>query len=78
MKTKVLTAILVIGVTLQAAAIGHPHNLFAARKQLKAKRAAYSQTHENRSSRQEVINYVKGAALTTVAVCNWFYKNKAK
>jgi hypothetical protein len=59
MKTKVLTAVLLVGVTLQAAAMGHPHNLFAARKQIKAKRAAAAQTSRPSMLPTRVITYAK-------------------
>lgn len=39
MKKLVILGMLLLGVSGQAMSIGHPHNLFAARKQLKLKKA---------------------------------------
>lgn len=37
MKTKLITLLLLLTIAGQAMSMGHPHNLFAARKQMKAK-----------------------------------------
>ncbi|GAB3539481.1 hypothetical protein [Spirosoma fluminis] len=37
MKTSLIIGILVLGLSGQAMSMGHPHNVFAARKQMKAK-----------------------------------------
>ncbi len=39
MKTLVLFGLLIVGLSGQALSMGHPHNVFAARKQLRAKPA---------------------------------------
>jgi hypothetical protein len=40
MKTLLTIGILVVGLSSQALSMGHPHNVFAARKQMRAKTAA--------------------------------------
>jgi hypothetical protein len=40
MKTLLVIGILVVGLSGQALSMGHPHNVFAARKQMRAKTAA--------------------------------------
>ncbi|WP_460968266.1 hypothetical protein [Spirosoma migulaei] len=40
MKTLVVIGILLVGISSQAFSMGHPHNMFAARKQLRAKASA--------------------------------------
>lgn len=40
MKTLLVIGMLVVGVSGQALSMGHPHNVFAARKQMRAKTAA--------------------------------------
>lgn len=40
MKTLLTIGILVVGLSGQALSMGHPHNVFAARKQMRAKTAA--------------------------------------
>lgn len=37
MKTLLIIGILLVGISGQALSMGHPHNMFAARKQLRAK-----------------------------------------
>ncbi|CAN5393041.1 hypothetical protein BH09BAC4_BH09BAC4_40960 [soil metagenome] len=37
MKTLLIVGILLVGISGQALSMGHPHNMFAARKQLRAK-----------------------------------------
>ena len=37
MKTLVVAGLLIVGVGSQAFSMGHPHNMFAARKQMRAK-----------------------------------------
>lgn len=76
MKAKLITALLVVGVSLQAAAMGHPHNLFAARKHIKIKRAALAQSSE--LQRSATSTYIKQTVLTTTAVWTWFTQKKAK
>lgn len=73
MKTRVLTTIFVLGLVLEASAIGHPHNLFAARKQMKAKKAALSQSLTRSATSSRTATYVKATALIS-AICASFYK----
>ncbi|GAB4036672.1 hypothetical protein [Spirosoma jeollabukense] len=40
MKTLLIVGILLVGISGQAFSMGHPHNMFAARKQLRAKTSA--------------------------------------
>ncbi|MVM32156.1 hypothetical protein GO755_19055 [Spirosoma sp. HMF4905] len=40
MKSLVVIGILLVGISSQAFSMGHPHNMFAARKQLRAKASA--------------------------------------
>lgn len=40
MKTLLVIGILLLGISGQAFSMGHPHNMFAARKQLRSKTAA--------------------------------------
>ena len=40
MKTLLIVGILLVGISGQALSMGHPHNMFAARKQLRAKTSA--------------------------------------
>lgn len=40
MKTLLITGMLIVGLSAQALSMGHPHNVFAARKQMRAKTAA--------------------------------------
>ncbi|AQG81690.1 hypothetical protein [Spirosoma montaniterrae] len=40
MKTLLIVGIVLLGVSGQAIGMGHPHNLFAARKQMRAKASA--------------------------------------
>ena len=40
MKTLLVIGILLVGISSQAFSMGHPHNMFAARKQLRAKTSA--------------------------------------
>lgn len=75
MKAKLITALLVVGVSLQAAAMGHPHNLFAARKHIKIKRAALAQSSD---LPRLAGTYVKQTVLTTTAVWTWFTQKSAK
>jgi hypothetical protein len=42
MKTLVIIGFLLIGVSAQAFSMGHPHNMFAARKQMRTKVASAS------------------------------------
>lgn len=76
MKAKLITLLLVVGMGLQAAAMGHPHNMFAARKHIKAKHVAMSQTRSTETMRSAMA-YTKTAVLTTATVWNWF-KQKSK
>lgn len=77
MKAKLITLLLVVGMSLQAAAMGHPHNLFAARKHIKAKHTAMTQTRGNESFRMAA-TYAKTTVLTTAAVWSWFKQNNAR
>lgn len=76
MKTKVLTTLLVFGMVFQAASMGHPHNLFAARKQINAKRAAASQITE--PGRPRTSSYLKATAFVTATVWNLIAKKVTK
>ena len=40
MKTLIVSGILLIGISSQAFSMGHPHNMFAARKQMRVKTSA--------------------------------------
>lgn len=78
MKAQLITALLVVGMSLQAAAMGHPHNLFAARKHIKAKRMAINQTRHTNLSRSETGTYAKTTVLNTAAIWTWFKQKGAK
>jgi hypothetical protein len=77
MKAKLITVLLVVGMSLQAAAMGHPHNMFAARKHIKAKHTAMSQTRCTETLYLATA-YTKNAVLTTTTVWSWFNKKIAK
>lgn len=78
MKTKVLTAILILGVALQATAMGHPHNLFAARKKINAKRAAACQMPRSASSTERVATFTKTTVSASATIWGLFTKKGAK
>lgn len=78
MKAKLITVLLMTGISLQAAAMGHPHNLFAARKHIKAKRTAMSQPQRTDSSYSKITTYTKNTVSTTAAIWAWFAKDSAK
>ncbi len=46
MKTKLTTLLLLLTMAGQAMSMGHPHNLFAARKQIKAKTLTMASKHK--------------------------------
>ncbi len=78
MKAKLITLLLVVGISLQAAAMGHPHNLFAARKHIKAKRTAMNQTQCTDSSYSKITTYAKNTVSTTATLWAWFAKDSTK
>jgi hypothetical protein len=49
MKTLIVSVILLIGISSQAFSMGHPHNLFAARKLMRVKTAASVNKHKTTS-----------------------------
>ena len=75
MKANWLTALLVVGVSLQVVAMGHPHNIFAARKHIKAKRTALGQTLPTDSS---LATYTKNTVLTTTSIWVWLNHKQTK
>jgi hypothetical protein len=78
MKAKLITALLVVGISLQAAAMGHPHNLFAAHKHVKAKHTAMNQPFKTDSGCSKITTYAKNTVLTSATIWSWFAKEQAK
>ncbi len=58
MKTRVLFLMMALG-SLQAAGMGHPNNLFAARKQLKSKVATAPATHSTQTKTWRIVRDVR-------------------
>ncbi|ADB41357.1 hypothetical protein [Spirosoma linguale] len=50
MKTLFVIGILFVGISGQAFSMGHPHNMFAARKQMRAKSSALAAKHKETAS----------------------------
>lgn len=78
MKAKLITLLLVAGMSLQAAAMGHPHNMFAARKQIQSKRVAMNQSPCTDSVCSKAVIYAKNTVVSTAAVWTWFSQKSAK
>ena len=78
MKATLIIVLLVTGMSLQVAAMGHPHNLFAAHKQIKAKRTAISNMPRTDCMRSKTALYAKSTVVTTAAFWTWFSQKSAK
>lgn len=57
MKTLVVIGALLVGLSGQAFSMGHPHNVFAARKQMRAKTSASVSKHKTRPAAQSCWEY---------------------
>ena len=63
MKTFLVIGILLVGISGQAFSMGHPHNMFAARKQLRAK----SSTSITRAKVTPILGWQQTVQLTKTA-----------
>ena len=52
MKTLIIIGTLLVGLSGEALAMGHPHNVFTARKQMRAKTSASVSKHKTRPTTQ--------------------------
>ncbi|WP_027302829.1 hypothetical protein [Rudanella lutea] len=75
MKTKLAMMVLIVGMSLQTFGMGHPHNLFAARKQIRAKRPVASQP--TCPTRTKATAYAKATLMTSATVWTWLTKKGA-
>ena len=65
MKTLLIVGILLVGISGQALSMGHPHNIFAARKQLRAKTSA--SVAKNKTSASLCLQQTVQVAKTTLS-----------